>query len=341
MKNISALAYICILLLYTSACKRSTIAKGASQESKPEPMFDYSGSASVSHGFTLGNVGEIFECSGGRPTKVGIIKTLDGKEWVVPSLTNFTNESFPFSSDLHNLCNGSVYSNLSEAVSQLDESDIVVVDGSGDLFSAYIFADNYFEMYINGVPVGKDKVPFTKFNSSIVRFKVKRPFTIAMKLVDWEEALGLGTEKNSRSEFHAGDGGMTAVIMDDNGKIIAVTNDDWKAQTFYTAPIKDLSCIRETGSLRISHNCDDSDSENATAFYGLHWEVPSGWETKDFDDADWPSATTYTNDLIGVDNKPAYTNFKDIFDDPINDAVFIWSTNVVLDNEVLVRYSVR
>ena len=59
-----------------------------------------------------------------------------------------------------------------------------------------------------------------------------------------------------------------------------------------------------------------------------------------FDDSLWPAANEYTNSTIGVNNKPAYTNFTNIFDDPISDAQFIWSTNIILDNEVVVRYNV-
>ena len=36
-------------------------------------------------------------------------------------------------------------------------------------------------------------------------------------------------------------------------------------------------------------------------------------------------------------NRPAYNNFSNVFDDPNDDAQFIWSTNLVLDNEVAVR----
>ena len=75
--------------------------------------------------------------------------------------------------------------------------------------------------------------------------------------------------------------------------------------------------------------------------YALHWKVPMDWYAPTFDDSSWPKATTYTNKVIGVDNKPSYTNFTDIFDDGTNDAEFIWSTNVVLDNEVIVRYTVN
>ena len=60
----------------------------------------------------------------------------------------------------------------------------------------------------------------------------------------------------------------------------------------------------------------------------------------EFDDINWPQATTYSNQEIGIDNKPAYTNFVDIFDDSKNDAKFIWSSNVILDNQVIVRHTV-
>jgi hypothetical protein len=33
-------------------------------------------------------------------------------------------------------------------------------------------------------------------------------------------------------------------------------------------------------------------------------------------------------------------NFTNIFDDPVQDAQFIWSTNLILDNEVVVTYTV-
>ena len=37
--------------------------------------------------------------------------------------------------------------------------------------------------------------------------------------------------------------------------------------------------------------------------------------------------------------EPAYTNFADVFDNAMNDAQFIWSSNLILDNEVLMRYT--
>lgn len=300
----------------------------------------YTGTASITQGKATTSTLNLYNCSGGRIAGVGNIKASDNTEWVVPSVVNYSNSSFPFASDLHNSCTGANYANESVALAALSGTDIIIVDPDGEVITAYVFADNYFEMYINGIPVGKDKVPFTQFNSSIVRFKVKRPFTISMLLVDWEENLGLGSELNGGFAYHPGDGGMVAVFKDAGGKIIAKTGSDWKAQTFYTSPIVNLSCATENGTKRLTSGCSTQDSNNGLSYYGLHWPRPVNVMKTEFDDSSWPNATTYSNATIGVDNKPAYTNFTNVFDDPANDAQFIWSTNVILDNEVIVRYKV-
>jgi hypothetical protein len=314
--------YICIIVLPVSA------------------FAQYIGTASVTQGKATTTVNNLYTCTGGRVAGIGTITATDKTVWTVPAVVNFTNNSFPFASDLNNPCNGANYPTAAAALAKLNGSDIVTVDADGELITAFVFADNYFEMYINGIPVGKDNVPYTQFNSNIVRFTVKRPFTIVMKLVDWEENLGLGSEANGGSQYHNGDGGMVAVFYDSNNTIIAATGKEWKAQTFYTAPITDLSCPTEKGALRLSDKCSTKDSPDGSMYYALHWAVPLGWMNADFDDSQWAAASTYTNATVGVDNKPAYTNFTSIFNDPTNDAQFIWSTNLILDNEVIVRHTV-
>lgn len=303
-------------------------------------LAQYNGTASVTQGLATPTVSNLYSCTGGRIAALGTITGTDNTVWIVPAATNYSNANFPFASDLNNSCNSHNYANDTAALSALNGSDIVTVDADGEIITAFIFADNYFELYINGVQVGKDNVPFTQFNSNIVRFKVNRPFTIAMLLVDWEERLGVGGETNGGFNYHCGDGGMVAVFKDSNNSIIAKTGSDWKAQTFYTAPIMDLTCPTENGSLRLSVNCSTADSNSGSNYYGLHWARPTNWTLATFDDSSWPAASLYSNATIGVDNKPAYTNFTNIFDNPTNDAQFIWSTNVILDNEVIVRKKV-
>jgi len=327
-------------LLFVFTCFMIIACKNA-KETTPENSEVYKGTASVSQGPATVLTKNIFECDRGREAPIGTSTAKDGIKWTVPAEVNFTNENFPFASDLFNPCTKVEHKSADKALAALDGTDIVEVDTDGEIITAYVFADNYFEMYINGVPVGKDNVPFTEFNSNIVRFKVNTPFTIAMKLVDWEENSGLGSEANRGQAFHPGDGGMVAVFKDSNNEIVAKTDASWKAQTFYTAPLRDLSCASEEGALRLSETCSTEDSNDGKSYYALHWKTPSNWQSADFDDNEWPNATEFSNNTIGVDNKPAYTNFIDVFDNSAADAQFIWSTNVVLDNEVLVRYTVN
>ncbi|MGS0528098.1 hypothetical protein ACU8V7_25765 [Zobellia nedashkovskayae] len=338
IKNTSLLlALICIAMVN---CKNSD--KTVQTDTTAQTATNvYNGTASVSQGPATVVTENIFECDRGREAPIGTSVATDGSTWTVPALVNFTDENFPFASDLFNPCTKVEYASADEALAALNGTDIVEIDQDGEIITAYVFADNYFEMYINGIPVGKDNVPFTQFNSNIVWFKVNKPFTIAMKLVDWEENSGLGSEANRGQAFHPGDGGMVGVFKDAKGEIIATTDANWKAQTFYTAPLRDLSCASEEGSLRLSDTCSTEDSNDGTSYYALHWKTPTNWQSADFDDSEWPKATEFTNNTIGVDNKPAYTNFIDVFDNSAADAQFIWSTNVVLDNEVLVRYTVE
>ncbi len=302
---------------------------------KPEDSNEYAGTGSVTQGLATTTTQNLLDC--GRVAGVGTIIATDNTTWIVPSEVNYANATFPFASVLNNPCMNEGYASVSEALEALDGSDIVEIDADGEVITTIIFTDNYFEMYINGIPVGKDNVPFTEFNSDLVRFKVEKPFTVAMKLVDWEENLGIGTENNGGSSHHPGDGGLVAVFTDQNLEIIGITDATWKAQTFYVAPIKDLSCLSESGGSRLSTNCDTAGSNDGSAYYGVHWTLTGNWMNEDFEDSTWPLAHIYTNQTIGVDNKLSYTNYTDMFDDPNQDAQFIWSSNVILDNEVIVR----
>ncbi len=300
---------------------------------------EYSGTGSVTEGLASTTTENLYS-KGVRVAGIGSITASDGTVWTVPAEVNFTNTNFPTASDLYNP-DGNKYENSAAALSAFNPSNIIEIDAIGEVITGYIFADNYFELYINGVAVGKDAIPFTDFNSHIVKFKVSKPFTIAMKLVDWEERLGLGCETNKLKKYHPGDGGMVAVFKDAIGNTICKTDADWKAQTFYIAPIKDFGCITENGTARNSSNCNTSDVTNGSGYAALHWKVPTDWMTKSFDATSWPNATTYSNSTIGVEGKSAYTSFTDIFDDVKNDAEFIWSSNIILDNEVIVRKIVQ
>lgn len=304
-------------------------------ESNPKSMDNvkaYNGTGSITQGLAETKIESLlsFNEKGSRIAGVGEIKDTNGNTWTVPG-TNHFNEA-PKAFDLYNENNNTTPNNLSEV--DLDSVPITEIDSNGEVITGYIFADNYFELYINGKLIAVDPVPFTRFNSNIVRFKIKAPYTIAVKLIDWEENLGLGSEKNRGKDFHPGDGGFIASFSDGT-----VTNNKWKAQTFYTAPISDLSCLSEIGEKRLSSGCNTDGVDDGKDLYGVHWKVPENSFDVDFDDSQWQNATTYTEEVIGVKNKKAYMNFIEKFSGA--GAEFIWSTNVVLDNEVIARYQVK
>ncbi len=272
---------------------------------------------------------------GARTSAVGTITSSDGKQWTVPARTHF--QSARKAADLYNQCAGHVPGRLSD----LDLKSIPVLNaGGGDVFTAYIFADNYFEFYVNGRLLAVDPVPFTPFNSSVVRFRASRPFTIAIMAVDWEENLGLGSERNRGGDYHPGDGGLVAVIKDDRAKTVAITDGSWRAQTFYVAPLRDRACLKLRGTVRDSSACPTEGVRDGSSFHAAHWLLPPGWFMPAFNDRVWPLAHVFTNETVGVLNKPAYTNFTELFDDPRRDAQFIWSSNLILDNLVLMRKKV-
>lgn len=265
-----------------------------------------------------------------RISAVGTITSADGTDWIVPAENNFS--ASPKAADLYNECRQITYNSIQEI--DLDSIPVVKIDPDGEIITGYIFADNYFELYVNGKLVAVDPVPFTPFNSSIVRFSVKRPITYAVKLIDWEENLGLGTESNRGTDYHPGDGGFVASFSDGT-----VTDASWQAQTFYIAPLESPASVRDNGSVRDSSEANANSPSCDESCYALHYPIPEDWFLEDFDDTAWPEAVTYSNETVGVDNKPSYTNFLDVFIGA--EAQFIWSSNLVLDNLVLVRKTVE
>ncbi len=284
-----------------------------------------SGSVTKGKGtITLANL--MSSCPSNHVTPMGTITSSDNKTWVVPADNNFIGGTRL--TDLHNQCNNFTPGSLSAV--NTSGVPVHVIDAGGDTVLGYIFADNYFELYINGILIGVDPVPYTPFNSCIVKFKVSKPYTIAVRLIDWEENVGLGSEIQGSNLYYPGDGGFIAQFSDGT-----VTDASWKVQSFYIAPIQDLNTVVEkpdgthsTATATTTPTCNEN-------CFGIHYDVPSSWNTPGFSDSGWPNASIYT--AAQVTNQAAYTNFATT---AWNKASFIWSSNLILDNLVLARKTV-
>ena len=296
------------------------------------------GGRSVTQGRAQTVVENLYRCPievpNTRISAVGTITSADGKTWTVPGDTMFGKG--PAGADLYNPCNKVTPKNTAEVGDP--NISIVEIHPDGEVITGYIVADNYFEFYVNGKLVAFDSLPYTPFNSVIVKFKVRRPITYAFKLVDWEENLGLGTEKFQGAEWHPGDGGLIARFSDGT-----VTDSTWKAQAFYIAPLASPDDVTEKGNVHFTApklgrmypyaakpTCQDK-------CYAVHYPLPKDFAAPTFDDSKWPRAYEFTDEEIGVTNLPAYTNFPELFEG----ARWIWSYNLVFDNVVVARKTVR
>ena len=300
------------------------------------------GGRSVTQGLATKIIDNLYVCPEKVPnhriSAVGKITSQDGKEWTVPAETMFQKgPAVPRAADLYNDCNKVTPGKTSEV--NVDNVPVTVIDPDGEVITGYIVADNYFEFYVNGKLVAVDAGTFTPFNSAIVKFKAKRPITYAFKVVDWEEDLGIGTETNfgSKTRFYQGDGGLIAGFSDGT-----VTDSSWKAQSFYIAPLANPNDVIEKGNVhdttklgRVHPRVPKPGCEEKC--YAVHYPTPANWAQPGFDDSKWPRAYEYTDEDVGVTNLKAYTNFPELFDG----SRWIWTMNLVLDNLILTRKTVK
>lgn len=312
------LMLIVLIILITGCAKNNA----QTDNTTITPAITYTGTGSITQGTGAITNNAIYTCSGGRVTNMGTINSKDNKSWILPGDNSFNTGTKLF--DLYNECVGKTPTTISLA--DTAKAPIIVIDNDGEIISGFLYGDNYFELYVNGKLVGVDPIPYTPFNSSFVKFKAKRPIKYAIKLIDWEENLGIGSELNGGNSFYPGDGGFIAKFSDGT-----VTNANWKAQTFYIAPLSNVNCVNETGTNRNSNGCSTYPS-SANTSYALHWAIPSDWYATTYDFKTWPSANIYTAAQVGP--KVSFTNFTTQF----SDAQFIWSSNLILDNLVLLRF---
>ncbi len=124
-----------------------------------------------------------------------------------------------------------------------------------DTIKANVYADNSFELYINGELVAVDSIKFVPHNVVSVDILPAYPMTIAVKAID-------NADPKTGMEYantNIGDGGFILKLGD--GTVTDVT---WKAKKFSWGPI-------------------DGDTKNPRV---ENFPLPKNWFAEDFDDSE-------------------------------------------------------
>jgi len=167
-----------------------------------------------------------------------------------------------------------------------------------DTIRASIYADNSFELYVNGELVAVDSIRFIPHNVISVDILPNYPMAIAVLARD-------NADPQTGMEYantNIGDGGFILKFGDGT-----VTNGSWKAKCFSHGPVGG-----DTRNPRVETT-----------------PLPADWFAVDFDDSGWKHAREYSEQEI--DPKQPY------YDADFAGAKFIWSDDLKLDNVVLFR----
>jgi hypothetical protein len=193
--------------------------------------------------------------------------------------------------------------------------------GKSITFTAEVWADNWFALYINGKLVGQDSVPITterSFNSERITFKATYPLSIGLVGKDFKENDS-GLEYIGSNRQQIGDGGVVLQIKEStSGKIIATTSKKWRVLAIQQAPLNS-DCVTSNEPLR---DCKSSEKS-----------VPSNWYKSSYSDSKWTFAREYSESDVGV--KDGYREIK--WD---SKAKLIWGEDLKVDNTLLFRYKV-
>jgi phosphatidylethanolamine-binding protein (PEBP) family uncharacterized protein len=185
-------------------------------------------------------------------------------------------------------------------------------------FTAEIWADNWFALYVNGKKVGEDSTAFAterSFNSDAISFKASYPLTIGIMARDYVEN-GSGLEYIGKPNQQIGDGGIIAQIREmSSGQVVAATNKSWKVFVTNKAPLNE-ECVKSKNPLL---ECKTTVTK-----------VPSAWYSATYKDTSWKYATEFTPSAVGV--KDGYSNFA-----WAPSSSLVWSSDLRLDNTILLR----
>ena len=170
-----------------------------------------------------------------------------------------------------------------------------------DTIRANVYADNWFQLYVNGQLVAVDSIAFVPHNVISVDILPAYPMTIAVLARD-------NADPKTGMEYantNIGDGGFILKFADGT-----VTDGSWKAKCFSHGPVGG-----DTTNPRVENT-----------------PLPDDWFAVDFDDSGWGRARQYSEQEI--DPKQPF------YEADFAGAKFIWTDDVKLDNTVVFRHRV-
>jgi len=188
-------------------------------------------------------------------------------------------------------------------------------------YTAEIWADNWFEMYINGEKVLEDSVPITterSFNAEKFSFNTELPSLIAFKVKDFK-ANDTGLEYIGTKRQQIGDGGFIFQITDNKtDSVITVSNSEVKCMVLHRAPL-DASCSKETQPIAGEGKC-----------LFKEFKEPEAWASVKYDDSKWANAKVHS--VKEVRPKEGYDEIQ-----WSPSAKLIWSSDLKKDNTLICR----
>lgn len=192
-----------------------------------------------------------------------------------------------------------------------------------ETYAADVWADNWFEMRINGAKVAEDSVPITterSFNAESFQFQAERPFVVGLVAKDFKEN-DTGLEYIGTRRQQMGDGGVIVQIKDASGEIVAASDAAWQCLVIHTAPL-DKACERASHPVA---------GEEACTFEVA--DEPAGWDQAGFDASAWPQADVYSEREVSP--KGGYDEIR--WSDA---AKLIWGPDLEQSNTILCRFTV-
>jgi hypothetical protein len=192
------------------------------------------------------------------------------------------------------------------------------------MFTAEIWADNWFTMHVNGAETHEDSVPFLTVrspNAESVTFTGDPPMTLAFEFRDLKEN-DTGLEYIGTRKQQMGEGGAIAQTMDAAETVVSVTDESWLCLTTHAAPVN-ASCTDENNPV-----------EGQGSYASQSVDALNNWTSVYFDKSGWTAATTRSVNAVRPKDGHDLINWSP-------SAEINWSSDLVRDNTVLCRTTIQ